>query len=72
MTQMAQSTQDGRYFRSTNKKSLEQIFDQIDQMEKTKINVTNYNQTRDEYMPFLLLALLAFGLELILKLLYRL
>lgn len=70
MTQMAKCTQDGQYFRSTNSKSLQQIFSQIDQMEKTKIDVTNYSQTKDEYMPFLLVALLAFGLELLLRLLY--
>lgn len=72
MTQMAETTPDGCYFRSTNKKSLKQIFDQIDQMEKTKINVTNYSQKRDEHLPFLLCALLCFALELILKALMKL
>ena len=35
LTQMAQSTNDGQYFRATNKKSLQQIFNQIDKMEKS-------------------------------------
>ncbi len=70
LTQMAQATKDGKYFRSTSSKSLQSIFDEIDKMEKTKIDVTHYNQTKDEYLPFLLMALVAFGLELILKLLY--
>ena len=70
LTQMAESTHDGRYFRSTNKKSLKEIFDQIDQMEKTKIDVTQYSQTRDEHLPFLLIGICAFALEILLSLLY--
>lgn len=70
LKQMAESTQDGRYYRATSKKSLEDIFEQIDQMEKTKIDVTQYSQTRDEYMPFLLAGLLCLLLEILLKLLY--
>ncbi len=45
MKQMAAATGDGRYFRATNKKALEQIFDQIDEMETSKIDVTQYAQT---------------------------
>lgn len=70
LTSMAASTKDGQYFRSTNKKSLKAIFDQIDQMEKTKIDVTRYSQTKDEHLPFLLFGLICFALELLLKLLY--
>lgn len=70
MTRMAQLTDDGRYFRSTDKKSLLEIFKQIDRMEKTKIDVTQYSQTKDEYLLWLILGLVAFGTELLLKLLY--
>lgn len=42
LTSMAQSTKDGKYFRSTNKQSLENIFSEIDRMEKTKVDVTRY------------------------------
>lgn len=70
LRQMASSTNDGQYYRATSKKSLEQIFDQIDQMEKTKIDVTQYSHTKDEYLPFLFLALLAISLEVLLKLFY--
>lgn len=72
MTRMAKSTDDGQYFRSTNKQSLQKIFQQIDQMEKTKVSVTNYSHTHDEYLPFLIAALIAFALELFLRLLYKL
>lgn len=67
---MAECTNDGHYYRATNKKSLENIFAQIDKMEKTRIDVTQYSQTHDEYLPFLLLGILCLALELLLKLFY--
>ncbi|MDY5969482.1 MAG: VWA domain-containing protein [Bacteroidales bacterium] len=70
LTSMAEATNDGCYFRATGKKSLQQIFGQIDQMEKTKIDVAQYNQTKDEFFPFLAAALLCLVSELLLKLLY--
>ena len=70
LTHMAQSTHDGHYFRATNKKSLQQIFDQIDQMEKSKIDVTQYAQSKDEYQGWLLLAAIALALEILLGLLF--
>ena len=70
LTQMAQSTVDGQYFRATNKKSLQQIFKQIDEMEKSKIDVTRYAQTKDEYQGWLVLAAIALLLEILLALFY--
>ena len=70
LTQMAQSTTDGQYFRATNKKSLQQIFKQIDEMEKSKIDVTRYAQTKDEYQGWLVLAAIALLLEILLALFY--
>ena len=70
LTQMAQSTVDGQYFRATNKKSLQQIYNQIDKMEKSKIDVTQYAQTKDEYQGWLILAALALLLEILLGLFY--
>ncbi len=64
---MAASTNDGQYFRATNKKALQDIFSQIDEMEKSKIDVTQYSQTRDEVAPWLWLALIAVALELLLR-----
>ncbi|MBP5644934.1 MAG: VWA domain-containing protein [Bacteroidales bacterium] len=70
LTSMAQATDDGHYFRATNKKSLQQIFSQIDEMEKSKIDVTQYAQTKDEYAVWLLLAAFALLAEILLSLLY--
>ncbi len=68
--QMATSTNEGQYFRAKDKKALKNIFSQIDNMEKTKINVTQYRQTKDEFIPFIMIALIAFALELLLGMAY--
>ena len=67
LQQMAASTDDGQYFRATNKKALQNIFDQIDDMEKSKIDVTQYSQTRDEHAPWLWLAFLALAAEMLVR-----
>ena len=53
-----------------SKKSLQSIFNQIDSMEKSKVDVTQYAQTKDEFLPFLLIAFAALLCELLLGLLY--
>ncbi len=53
---------DGRYFRATNKKALTEIYEQIDQLEKTKIEVKEFSRRNEEYLPF---ALMVFGFVLI-------
>ncbi len=67
MRQMSEATNDGRYFRATNKKALKEIFDQIDEMEKSKIDVTQYAQTKDEYALWLWLAFIALIAEALVK-----
>ena len=46
------------------------FFKEIDQMEKTKIDVTQYNQTKDEHLPFLITAVAALALQILLSLTY--
>lgn len=67
MRQMAETTDDGRYFRATNRKALQEIFSQIDEMEKSKIDVTQYAQTKDEQAPWLWLAVLTLLGELLIR-----
>ena len=67
MRQMASSTKDGHYFRATDQKALVKIFDQIDSMEKSKIDVTQYAQTKDEQTPLLWIAVAALLLEALLR-----
>ena len=47
---------DGQYFRATDGKKLKQIYKEIDQLERTKFNVTRYSKRTEEYMPFALAA----------------
>jgi Ca-activated chloride channel family protein len=60
LTDMAVAT-GGKYFRATDKNKLKGIFEEIDQMEKTKISTREYSKKQEEYLPF---ALAAFALLL--------
>lgn len=53
------STTGGKYFRATGKRVLQDIFDQIDALEKTTMDVRHFSHTEDDYMVW---AWLAFGL----------
>ncbi|MEG1498891.1 MAG: VWA domain-containing protein [Bacteroidales bacterium] len=61
---IAQNT-GGKYFRATNQDKLKKIFSEIDQLEKTKIEVMSFEHSSEEYKPLLWIALLFLGLELI-------
>lgn len=63
---MAQLT-GGRYFRATDKSSLANIFDEIDQMEKTKMSVREFSHKEEEYLPFILAAILLLLLHVVLR-----
>ncbi len=58
----------GRYFRAINKNSLKQIYEEIDQLEKSKIEVKEYSRKKEEYFPFALGASLFILLEFLLRL----
>ena len=66
LTQIAQIT-GGKYFRATNNKALKEIYQEIDQMEKTKMDVQEYSKKYEEYTFFALIALLFFLLELLMR-----
>lgn len=63
---IAQTT-GGEYFRATDNNSLRSIYEQIDQMEKTKIRVREYSKRQENFQPFLWGALLCLLLEMILR-----
>lgn len=56
----------GKYFRATDKQSLENIFKEIDQLEKTKIEVKQFTRFSELFPPYLALALGFVFLEIIL------
>jgi Ca-activated chloride channel family protein len=61
------NTTGGKYFRSTKNSSLQEIFKEIDTMEKTKIDVSLYKHTKDIGGEFILLALVILLLEMLLR-----
>jgi Ca-activated chloride channel family protein len=58
---------DGKYFRATSNQKLEAVYQEIDQLEKSKIDVTEFHKKTEEFYPLALLALVLFGLEILLK-----
>lgn len=58
---------DGKYFRATSNAKLREIYQEIDKLEKSKIDVTEFKRKNDEYIPLILLALALFGLEMLLR-----
>lgn len=61
------TTTGGKYFRATDNNVLAQIFEEIDRLEKTEIDVRNYSHTEDNYLPWALLALALIAFELIIR-----
>lgn len=66
LSQIANQT-GGKYFRATNNNSLREIYKEIDKMEKTILNVKSFTKPKEEFLPFLLLALLFLGIEVLLR-----
>lgn len=58
---------DGRYFRATNNEKLREIYVEIDQMEKSKVDVKEYSKKQEEYMKLGLLATMLFLSEILLR-----
>lgn len=52
---IAEST-GGEYFRATDNNKLKQIYEQIDQLEKSKIEVKEFSQKNEEFLLFVLIA----------------
>jgi Ca-activated chloride channel family protein len=58
---------EGRYFRATNNQKLKEIYQEIDQLEKSKIEVREYSRKTEEYLPWAVLAGLILLIELLLR-----
>jgi len=56
----------GKYFKATNTKALEEIYKQIDVLEKTKVEVKEYMEYRELFEWFLLSGLACLLLEIVL------
>jgi Ca-activated chloride channel family protein len=58
---------DGKYFRATNTAKLKEIYDSIDKLEKTKIDVTEFRNHTEEFYPWALVALILLCADIILR-----
>lgn len=56
----------GKYFRATSTTKLREIYQEIDKLEKTKLNVREFSKREELYMPFALAALLFLTLNIVL------
>ena len=63
---IAQTT-DGNFYRATNNKELKQIYQDIDKLEKTKMNVKNFAKRYEAYQPFIIAAFLILLMEILLR-----
>ena len=61
------NTTDGQFFRATDNESLRNVYNEIDKLEKTKMRVNQYSTHSEEFFPFVLAALVALALELLLR-----
>ncbi len=66
MQQISEMT-GGRYYRATTAESLEEIYNQIDQLEKTRVEVTSIKRYSEEFYRLAGLALLLLILEFVLR-----
>jgi Ca-activated chloride channel family protein len=66
LQRIAQTT-GGQYFRATDNSSLKQIYEQIDQLEKTKLRVREYSKHTENFAPFLYAALLCLLGEILIR-----
>jgi Ca-activated chloride channel family protein len=57
----------GKYYRATNVEKLKEIYQEIDQLEKTKMEVKVFKRYTEEYRPFLIIALIFLLMDWILR-----
>lgn len=69
LTQIAELT-GGRYFRATDNEKLKEIYNEINKLEKSDVEVENFTKYIDEYFIFLLVGVLLLIAELLFKYLY--
>jgi Ca-activated chloride channel family protein len=57
----------GRYFRATSNKKLEEIYREIDTLEKSKIDVQQFNRKSEEFIPYAILGALFLIIAVLLR-----
>ena len=67
LLQQIAATTKGQYFRATNTTKLNEIYEEINKLERTDIEEFKYTNYEEKYRPWVLLALGLLGLELFLR-----
>lgn len=57
----------GKYFRATDNKSLQNIYSEIDHLEKSKVEITTYHRYSEKFYPLIFAAMAFLLLEIILR-----
>ncbi len=66
MKEIAKTTE-GKYFRATSNKKLEEIYKEINKLETTEIQEQKYYNYDEKFKPFVLLALALLAIEMLLR-----
>lgn len=66
LRQIAQ-TSGGQYYRATSNSKLKEVYEEIDKLERTKLQVKEFSKNQEEYQPFALVLLLCLLLSILLK-----
>ncbi len=67
LLQTLASSTGGQYFHATDKDALAKIYASINQLEKSKIQVTSYERAVDKFFPWILAGVIAVVLEILLR-----
>ncbi len=67
LQQIAEMT-GGKYFRATNNTSLQSIYEEIDQLEKTEVEISSIRRYTERFHPLAFIALCILSLDLLLRL----
>lgn len=66
LRQIAQ-TADGQYYRATSNSKLKEVYEEIDKLERTKLQVKEFSKNEEAYQPFALILLLSLLADILLR-----
>lgn len=61
------ATADGQYYRATSNTKLKEVYEEIDKLERTKLQVKEFSKNQEAYLPFAWVLVLCIGLEILLR-----
>ena len=67
MLQEIANTTGGMYYRATSNEKLQEIYDEIDTLERSKIEVNEFKRLYEEFYPFAIWALILLMISFILR-----